>query len=382
MIYLDNAATTWPKPPGVAKAMKRMVEDLGANPGRGGHRMAREASGVVEETRRLLARFFHAEDPKHVFFCHNGTHAVNQALKGWLSRGDHVITTSWEHHAVARPLEYLKREAGIEVTRIFPGERGSIDLDQLEAAIRPSTRLIAITHASNVTGAVIPVKEVAEIARRHGVPSLVDAAQTAGILPIDVQEWGIDLLAFPGHKGLFGPQGTGGLYVSPEFPLKPLFQGGTGSKSEELEHPVTRPEGFESGTLNTPGIAGLGEGIRFLEGTGLESIHQREMVHAEAIRSGLESMERVRLYPPLRFELPVLSFNIEGIESTEAAVLLDQHFEIAVRGGYHCAALAHRTNETAGSGTLRVSPGYYNTDKEIQTFLQAVDEIAGAFSGW
>nr|WP_091741747.1 aminotransferase class V-fold PLP-dependent enzyme [Marininema mesophilum] len=382
MIYLDNAATTWPKPRDVATEMARFIEECGASPGRGGHRLAREASQLVEETRLALARLFHAEASENIWFCQNGTHAVNQACKGWLRPGDHVISTSWEHHAVARPLAALSNQMGIEVTHIAPDTFGLVDLNAMEKAIGPRTRLIAITHGSNVTGAILPVKEVADLAHRHGVPLLVDAAQTAGRVPIDVQALGIDLLAFPGHKGLFGPQGTGGLYVRSGMLLEPLYQGGTGNQSEELTPPLERPQSYESGTQNVPGIVGLRAGLRFLEDMGMERIHQKEKALTERMRSKLSTLTGVKLYTPPTSSLAVLSFNIEGVNCEEVAVILDQQYEIAVRAGLHCALLAHQTNGTATTGTVRVSPGFFNTEEEVDTFLQAIEEIEMAFAGW
>ncbi|OYD07928.1 aminotransferase class V-fold PLP-dependent enzyme [Paludifilum halophilum] len=381
VIYLDNAATTWPKPESVAEAMKRCVAEYGANPGRGSYRLSRQAGETVEKTRSLLARLFRVDDPNNIFFCANGTHAINQALKGVLNPGDHVITTCWEHNAVTRPLEILRKEVGIAVTHVPAGKEGTVDLAEVEKAVRPETRMILSTHASNVTGAVLPIESLGRVARKNGVWFLVDAAQTAGVLDIDVQQMGIDLLAFPGHKGLFGPQGTGGLYVNPEIPMVPVFQGGTGIRSESVEQPFDRPTGFESGTVNTPGIAGLGAGIQFLQETGIERIHRHEMKVAERLREGLKEIPGVTLYPSHSVTLPLISFNMEGLDGNEAAVILDQHYDIAVRAGFHCAAVAHRTLQTEVFGTIRVSPGYFNTLQEAEAFLEAVREIGEAFAG-
>ncbi|PTX62419.1 cysteine desulfurase family protein [Melghirimyces profundicolus] len=382
MIYLDNAATTWPKPEGVSKAVKECMDRFGANPGRGGHRLSRSAGETVEETRRLLARLFGVRDPKNMIFCQNGTHAINLALRGWLRPGDHVVTSRWEHNAVARPLEALKKEWDIRVDYIPSGKHGPLDLDRLKTSITRSTRLIVITHASNVTGSVMPLEKIATIAAEKGVPLLVDAAQTAGVLPIDVESMGISMLAFPGHKGLMGPQGTGGLFIAPGLEVRPLVQGGTGSRSEELRPPEERPCSYESGTLNTPGIAGLGAGIRFLMERGVKEIHRKETLLIRMLQEGIQSLDGVRLYIPEAPSVPVVSFNVEGVDGTEVAAILDQHYGIAVRAGYHCAALAHRALGTAETGTVRASPGYFNTEQDVSEFIQALREIQQAFAGF
>ncbi|BCU83403.1 cysteine desulfurase [Polycladomyces abyssicola] len=375
MIYLDNAATTWPKPEGVSQAVKDCIDMLGANPGRGGHRLSVQAGEVLAKARRSLADLFGIRDPQNLFFYANATQAINQALKGLLQPGDHVVISPWEHNAMARPLETLKKECGIRVTVVPPSPQGTVDPLAVEEALTPDTRLIAMTHGSNVTGAVLPIEEIGAIAAKHGVLLLVDAAQTAGVLPIDVETMNIDLLAFPGHKGLFGPQGTGGLYVHPDVKLEPWIQGGTGSRSESLDHPSARPDGFESGTPNTPGIAGLEAGVRFVTQTGLDTIHRKEMALNDRLRSGLQEMDGVRVYGPEDSSLPVTSFNLEGVDSLTVAGILDQHFEIAVRAGFHCAALAHRSLGTDKTGTVRVSPGYFNCEKEIDDLLAALREI-------
>lgn len=376
---MDNAASTWPKPESVVQAVKRCLEETGANPGRSGHRLAAQAAGILSEARRELAELFGIRDPDNIFFFANATQAINQALKGFLRPGDHVVTTCWEHNAVARPLEALKRERGITVSVVPASPDGSVDPAQVERAIRPETRLIAATHGSNVTGAVMPVEEIGAIARKKGVRFLVDAAQTAGNLPIDVEALGIDMLAFPGHKGLYGPQGTGGLYASPDIPLIPLIQGGTGSRSEQLEHPGERPEGFESGTPNTPGIAGLAAGVRFVRETGVGKIHRKEMHLAETVRSALSEMEGVTVYTPRGPRLPVVAFNLAGLDSQEVAAILDAHYGIAVRAGYHCAALAHKSLGTEETGAVRASFGYFNEEKDAEALIIAIGEIRKAF---
>lgn len=379
MIYFDNAASTWPKPEEVAEAMGSTLLNYGGNPGRGGHRLAVHAEEIISEARRQVAKLFQIKEPRNLFFYSSATQAMNQALKGLLLQpGDHVITTSWEHHAVVRPLEELKQKRGIKVTYLPPNQWSTCPSEVLKA-ILPETKLIVTIHGSNVTGALTPIAEIGEIARQHGIPYLVDAAQTAGVIPIDVEALAIDMLAFPGHKGLLGPQGTGGLYVHPDLPLTPLIQGGTGSHSEEILQPADRPKAFESGTPNTPGIAGLLASVLFIQKTGIRTIYDREITYTKGIRDGLSRIPGTRIYGPERIELPVLSFNIEGVDPQEAAIILDREYNIAVRAGYHCASLAHRSLGTLDHGTIRVSPGFFNTDQELEQFLIAVNEVSEAF---
>ncbi|MDR6225378.1 aminotransferase class V-fold PLP-dependent enzyme [Desmospora profundinema] len=379
MIYLDNAASSWPKPPEVAEAMAECVNRFGANPGRGGHRLARQATEVVEETRQSLAGFFGIRDASHLFFVPSATYALNQAIQGTLRPGDHVVSSAWEHNAVARPLEALRQAGVIEVTWLPP--HASLEGSRAwQEAILPSTRLLVATHASNVNGAIHPIEAIGQLARSRGIPLLVDVAQTAGILPIDVEAMGITMLAFPGHKGLMGPQGIGGLYVNPDHRLHPLIHGGTGNRSEELNPLQERPWSFEPGTLNTPGIAGLQAGIRFVEETGVENIHRREREWMDRLIEGLRGISGIRLFCADGESLPLLSFSVDGIDAQEVAVILDQHYDIAVRSGYHCAAMAHRSLKTENEGgTVRVSPGFFNTENDVDSLVKAVTEVVHAF---
>ncbi|MGA8942293.1 MAG: aminotransferase class V-fold PLP-dependent enzyme [Thermoactinomyces sp.] len=378
MIYLDNAASTWPKPPEVAEAVKQAIVDAGANPGRGGHQLARKAEGIIEETRGRLAELFGVRDPKHLFFCFHTTHATNQAIKGLLKEGDHLIITGWEHNAVARPAFWLKENAGVDVSVV---DVHSADewVSAIEKEMRSNTRLLVTIHGSNVTGECLPVLEIGEFARKRGIYYLVDAAQTAGLFPYQLEQMPIDLLAFPGHKGLLGPQGTGGLYAAPHVPLRPWIQGGTGTKSEDTRQPFIRPTGFESGTPNTPGIAGLGKGVEFLLRVGIDSVYKHEKTLTKRLWEGLCEMDGIQLVTDQPPDLPVISFNIRDVDPNEVAMILDQHFQIAVRAGFHCAALKHRGLKT-GAGAVRVSPGYFNTEDEIDQFLDAIQEIAQAYS--
>ena len=378
MIYFDNAATGWPKPEEVYSAVEKAMKEWGGNPGRSGHKMSLQAGRIIEETRLLLAQFFNVPDHKRIVFTLNATEAINLALKGFLEPGDHVVTGSMEHNAVARPLEALKGK-GIEISKVAVSPQRGIDPAQVEKAIKSNTKMVVLNHASNVTGTVNPIGEVGRLCREKGIVFLVDAAQSAGYLPIDVQDMCIDLLAFPGHKGLMGPQGVGGLYISPQVFLAPMKEGGTGSDSQSLIQPRYSPDLYESGTPNTPGIAGLGEGIRFILSEGLDKIRAREKLLMRRLLEGLEDIPGVVLYgPPLDTErAPVVSINIAGMDSLEVALILDQAFDIAVRAGLHCAPDAHRVLGTLEKGTIRLSLGYFNKEEEIDVCLEALASIAG-----
>lgn len=377
-IYMDNAATSWPKPPGVMEAMERCMREAAANPGRGSHEMAVKASRVLFEGRKALAKLFRVKNPNDIAFTLNTTHALNLALQGWLQPGDHVITTMLEHNSVRRPLETLRRKIGIEITYLKPSALGTIELQELQGAIRPSTKLIAVTHSSNLLGTIHPVGEIGEIARKQGVKLLVDAAQSAGVLDLDVEAMGIDLLAFPGHKGLMGPQGTGGLYIHPDMELEPILSGGTGSSSESPEQPAMRPDRYEAGTPNTVGIAGLTEGVKFVLAETTERIHRRERELTVGLMEGLMTVPGVRLLGPgLETErTAIVSFLIEGTDPSEAAFLLDREYGIAVRSGFHCTPLGHQSAGTTDTGAVRASPGYFTTESEIVSLIDAVRDIA------
>lgn len=376
MIYLDNAATSWPKPESVYQMVDKVMRQIGANPGRSGHTMAIEAGRLVQETRELAASLFAIPHPSQVVFTLNVTDSLNLALKGLLQPGDHVITSSMEHNAMARPLEALRKN-GVTVTKVATSPVNGICLREIQNAIQANTKLIAIAHASNVTGTLNPIGEIGQIAKEFGVAFLVDCAQTAGVFPINVQEMGIDLLAFPGHKSLLGCQGVGGLYVHKRITLETLREGGTGSHSESLEQPDELPERYESGTLNTSGIAGLGAGIRYIMETGMEKIKQREEELTSLLLAGLARIPGVVLYgPPLgQQRAAVVSFNLEQISANELCMILDKSFQIAVRPGLHCAPDAHRVLGTLQGGTIRISPGYFTTEEEIETCLQAITAI-------
>ena len=378
MIYLDNAATSFPKPEVVYTAMDRFLRQCGANPGRGGYRLALAAEQEIEETRRLLARMFGIRQPHRLVFTFNATHALNIALKGLLRPRDHVITSSMEHNSVNRPLRALEAR-GVSVTRILCSPRGELDVDDVRRAITSRTRLIAITHASNVTGTLLPVAELGSLARDHDLLLLVDAAQTAGVYPIDVEELQIDLLAFPGHKGLLGPPGTGGLYIGPRAHPEPLMEGGTGSHSDSDRQPPELPRRHESGTLNFAGLAGLGAAVRFIGESGLDCIRKHHVALTTRLAEGLREIPGVRVYGPSEPEqgVGVLSFTVSAWEPLDLAAVLDESFDIACRAGLHCAPHAHRTLGTYPQGTVRFSPGFFNTLQEMDTVVECLARVLG-----
>lgn len=378
-MYFDNAATSYPKPEAVYRAVDGFLRTSAANPGRSGHGMAVRAEGVIAGARHSLARLLNAPHPERLVFTPNGTAALNLALKGLLRPGDHVVTTSLEHNSVARPLYALERDRNVRVTRV-PCPGGVPDIAALLGALEPGTRLVAMVHVSNVTGAVLPVEEVAAECRRRGVALLIDAAQSAGTLPIDVRALGpLALVAMPGHKGLYGPPGTGALYIGDDLDLAPLVQGGTGSLSEQEEQPPRLPGRYESGTLNSAGIAGLGAGVEWILDQGVETIRRHETALAERLREGLAGCEGVTFYSPPRSapSSAVVSFNLDGWEPTDVAQILDTTFGIQCRPGLHCAPWAHRSIGTFPGGTVRLSPGFFNTEDEVDEVVSAVREIGG-----
>jgi len=374
-IYLDNAATSYPKPEAVYQAVMHAMREVGASPGRGGHRRSLEAGRIMFQAREAAATLFGAPDSSRIIFTHSATEALNMALRGTLVPGDHVITSSMEHNSLARPLHLLEKQ-GVELTVIQAGADGAIDPDAIQRALRPHTRMIAIGHVSNVSGTIQPIADISAIARAAGALFLLDAAQSAGSVPIDVVATPIDLLAAPGHKGLYGPQGTGLLYAAAHVFLKPLLAGGTGTNSTSEDQPDSMPDGFEAGTHNLPGIAGLKAGMEFVLEQGVATIgaHERTLVNY-AIEL-LQGVPRVTLHCPTDPALrgAVLSITVEGKDSAALAFELDQRFDIAVRAGLHCAPRAHRTLGTFPGGTLRMSPGWFTTREDIAIFVNAVVE--------
>jgi len=385
MIYLDNAATSWPKPPEVMQAMAHFMENVGASPGRSGHRLSVEAGRAVYRARESVARLFNVADPLRIVFGPNATEAINLALKGLLNPGDHVITSSMEHNSVMRPLRELEK-GGVEVTTVQCSPEGELASGDLEKCIRKNTVLIVLNHGSNVIGRLLPGAAVGGIARKHGTLLLVDAAQTAGCCPIDVERDRIDLLAFTGHKGLLGPQGTGGLVIGERVDfgeMRPLKTGGTGSRSEHETQPVFLPDQYESGTQNAVGLAGLDAGVRFVLEQGVERIHEHEVALARRLVEGLSRIPGVMLYgvEELTRRTATVSFTIDGVQCSEAGLRLDEEYGILCRVGLHCAPAAHRTIGTFPSGTIRFSPGFFTPPEETDRAIVAVAEIARSAGG-
>lgn len=374
-LYLDNAATSFPKPDPVCAAVVQAMQG-GGSPGRGGYGQALGASRLLLEVREQLANLFHVADSSRIIFTGNATEALNLATLGSLQPGDHVVTTSMEHNSLLRPL-FMLHQQGVELSIVAADQQGLVDPAQIKQAVQSNTRMIALAHVSNVTGGIQDIAAVAGIARAAGALMLLDAAQSAGTLDVDMQALGIDLLAAPGHKGLLGPQGTGFLAVAPGVKLKPIMAGGTGNSSDQDHQPEGFPEGFEPGTHNLPGIAGLGAGIRFVQETGLERIRQHEHGLAEQARQRLEAFSGCRLYGPLAAEQrsAVVSFTVDGWDPSALAFILDREYGIALRSGLQCAPRAHRTIGSYPEGTVRLSPGWFNTSDDIETFCAALTSL-------
>ncbi len=380
MIYLDNAATSWPKPESVYRTMDVFLREKGGNPGHGSHSLAVAAMATIQETRTLMARFIHAPETERLIFTLNCTDSINIGLKGLLKPGDHVITSSLEHNAVARPLKKLELQ-GVKVTRLLASaETGAVSARDLENAITPETRMIVMIHGSNVNGVVQPIEEYGAIARRHNLIFMVDGAQTVGHYPLDVQASNIDLLAFSAHKGPLGPPGVGILYVGERAQLDTLREGGTGVQSESELQPRLFPSLFEVGTMNSVGIAATGAGLKYIQETGLDKIVAHEQRLVSRLIQGLSEIPGTSLYTAgeRSQQVPVISFNLQGYDPGELGTILDQAFDIKVRTGLHCAPAAHKTLGTYPRGTVRLSPGAFNTSDEIELTLQAIKKLATA----
>ena len=375
MIYLDNAATSYPKPRGMVAAMEECILKYCGNPGRSGHSMSMKTGEEVYHARRKIASLFGIKQPERLVFTQNTTEALNMGLKGVLQSGDHVITTTMEHNSVLRPLKALEKR-GVSQSVIRADREGFIKASEIEKAIRKDTKLIAITAASNVTGTRMPLEEIGELARRRGIMFLVDGAQGAGSMAIDVERMHIDMLAFPGHKGLLGPQGTGALYVSPEIRLRHIMEGGTGTDSKSRFQPCEFPEGYEAGTINAPAIIGLGYSAEFVEKIGPEVIGKYEEELIGWLDERLDEMDFVKRYGPDACRKTGISLiNIRGVGAEEVTSVLSSKYGIAVRGGYHCAGLAHKTVGTWDEGAVRISAGPFNTRKDMEKLADAIREI-------
>ncbi len=377
MIYLDNAATSWPKPDTVHQAVSYYLREVGANPGRSGHRLANEAERVRLDTREALAKLLGVTDPMRVVFTNNATTTLNLAISGLLTRGTHAVTTGMEHNAVMRPLRALE-QLGVSVS-IIPCELdGSLDPRALDGLIRPETRLIIANHASNVCGTILPIRAIGAAARQHGIPFLVDAAQTAGCRPIDLAADNVDLLAFTGHKGLLGPTGIGGLAIHDDFDidkLPALIRGGTGSRSEQEYQPDFLPDKYEAGTPNLIGLAGLLAGARYVLDKGVREIGAHERILTQRLIDGLRAIPGAQVLgtQDANRQTAVVSFTIDGRSVSDLAHALDEEYEIMCRPGLHCAPRAHRTLGTLPDGAIRFAPGPFSTEAEI---AQAIDAVA------
>ncbi len=400
LIYLDNASTSFPKPTQVKEAMIHYLTNVGANPGRSGHQLAVEASRIVQGTRENIARLFHIDDVSRIVFTQNVTESLNTIINGFLNQGDHVITTAMEHNSVMRPLKYLETTGLISLSVIPCDHKGYLDMDALGEALDQKTSLVVVNHGSNVCGTIQDLRAVKTVIGE--IPLLVDAAQTAGCYPIDVMADHIDFLAFTGHKGLMGPQGTGGFYMRNGLSIRPLKRGGTGSVSEKMEQPDFLPDALECGTQNNVGLAGLGAGVAFLLGEGIDSIREHEKVLTTAFLDKLYDVQGLTIYGPLdaACQTATVSFTFdslmphqdeagftgcgsinlawmeEGITTNEAGDLLDSEHDILVRSGLHCAPLAHQTLGTYPEGSIRVSFGYFNTLEDVAYTTQVIRKIA------
>jgi cysteine desulfurase / selenocysteine lyase len=377
MIYLDNAATSFPKPESVYQALDHFARHDLANPGRAGHKMALAAERALDDGRHELNQFFHGEAPERFVFTLNCTDALNMAFKGVLAEGDHVITTDLEHNSVSRPLRAMELAGKIALTRLKADAGGTVDPDAIRRAITPKTRLIAQTHASNVVGTVQPIVEIGKLAREHDLLFLVDAAQTAGVIPIDIQAMNIDLLAFPGHKSLFGPTGTGALYTGSRANVGVWREGGTGGDSSSETQPRALPYFLEGGTPNVLGVAGMTAGIKFVAEEGLDKIHRHEGELLERLWRRLDEIGGFKVFGhrDMSRRVGTLSFQCEALPAAELGGILDQAFDIAIRPGLHCAPYIHRSLGTFPDGAVRVSPGAFNTTDDIDKLGQALEEI-------
>ncbi len=376
-LYFDNAATSWPKPEEVYMAAEKQMRQACGNPGRSGHTRTLDADRLLYETREVVAKIFNVNDPARIVFALNATDALNIAIKGCLNSGDHVLYTAMEHNSVLRPLGGLQRDGYITTTMIPCSDKGYPDLEFLETAYQKETRLLVINHASNVTGSIAPLEAMVHSARRHDVMVLVDAAQTAGSQRIDAAALGLDMIAFTGHKSLLGPTGTGGLYVRPGLDLKPLREGGTGSQSEIDRHPESMPERLEAGTLNNAGLAGLLEGLKYIENAGIDAIKDHEQKVRSYLYERLQDLHGLKIYGPAAYQpaASIVSFTINDTDCGEIGFILENNYGILCRTGLHCAPLAHKAIGTFPEGTVRLSPGYFTTTGDVDYLVSALFEI-------
>ena len=376
MIYFDNAATTLRKPRCVIEAVTEAMGSMG-NSGRGVHSGALSAARTIYDTRAALAKLFGAEGPERIAFTANSTEALNMAIKGLLGPGDHVITTALEHNSVLRPL-YELEDRGMELTILPADPLGNICCEDIEKEVRPNTKAIVTTHGSNLTGNLLDIEKIGSIARAHGLTYIVDASQTAGVFDIDVQRMNIDILCFTGHKGLLGPQGTGGLYVREGIEIRPLLSGGSGVQTYLRSHPPQMPTVLEAGTLNGHGIAGLGAAVKYLQETGLDTIRQKEQSLMWAFYEAVRQIPGITVYGDFSTgeRCAIVSLNVRDYDSGEVSDALSESYGIATRPGAHCAPLMHRALGTVDQGAVRFSFSHFNTEEEIKIAVSALQELA------
>ncbi len=379
MIYFDNAATSFPKPKSVIQAMTEFMNEIGANPGRSGHHLSVEAGRIVNNARENIAKLFNVKDPMRVVLGSNATDALNLGIRGILRKGDHVLTGSMEHNSVMRPLRELEQK-GVELTVVQCSKEGFLEPQDVSKAIKKNTKLIVLNQASNVVGSLLPIREVGKIARENEILFLIDAAQTAGCVPIDIETDRIDLLAFTGHKSLLGPQGTGGLVIGDNVnpkELTPLKSGGTGSRSEFEYQPDFLPDKYESGTMNTVGVAGLAAGVQFVLDETVEKIRKKEKKLTKRFIEDASGISNLRLYGGCdeKRQTSTISFTMKNISQSEAGLILDEEYGILCRVGLHCAPSAHKTIGMFPNGTIRFGMGYFNTQAEVDFALDALRKM-------
>ncbi len=376
-IYLDNAATSYPKPVAVADSVYNFMINNGTTSGRGSYKKAMESDRLIYETRKLIADLFNFNNPKNVIFTSNVTESLNLAINGILNEGDHVVTSSLEHNAVWRCLKTLERDNGISITKVKASKEGYTNHEDVEKSIKENTKLIIFTHASNVLGTIQPIREIGKIAKNHNIPFLVDAAQTAGAYPIDIQKDNVDLLAFTGHKSLLGPMGTGGLVVNWDKKIEPLKAGGTGGDSAYEYQPDYYPNRLETGTLNVSGLVGLRESIKFINKESIDKIHNKEKELVKYALDKLDKIDGLKIYGPKDSEkiVSVISFNIKGLRPEDVGFELDNKYSIMVRAGLHCAPNAHELIGTKSKGCVRIGIGYFNKKEDIDILANSLIEI-------
>lgn len=379
LIFLDNGATSFPKPEEVYAFMDNFYRNFGVNPGRSGYDLCMETGELVETTREMLTEFFNGKDPNRLCFSYNSTDALNLVINGILNEGDHAITTTIEHNSVLRPLYHLYKYNGVEVDYIPFDGKGFVDPDEFPKKFKKNTKLVIINHASNVIGTIQPIKEIGKYCRKNGIPFAIDASQSAGKIPIDVEEMNVDVVVFTGHKSFLGPTGIGGLYVREGIEIRHTRAGGTGVRSAVRTHLDEYPYRLEYGTLNILGVAGLQAGLKWIKKKGLNNIHEQEMKLTAMLRNGLKDIEEVNLYcqDDLKDHISIFLFNIDGLEALNTATILDVDYNIACRSGLHCAPLVHEQLGTDKiKGAVRFGIGPFNTEEHINTAINAVKEIA------